>query len=120
MASLLEEVLAYKLNTLHNSKETIHRLRLDFNKYYENTAFAKKPIVSITKQDCEDFFSPLITTVRKKKDFDNIIEVANAIFDYAANRLEIIPINPIKKASLNRRILDKAIKGNEANIFKAS
>lgn len=109
LTSLLEEVLDYKLTTLHNSKETIHRLRLDFNKYYENTAFAKKPIVSITKQDCEDFFNPLITTDRKKKDFDNIIGVANAIFSYAVNRLEIIPCSPLSKATLNRKILDKGI-----------
>lgn len=109
LASLLEEVLDYKLNTLHNSKDTINRLRLDFNKYYKDTAFAKKSIVSITKQDCEDFFNPLITPDRKKKDFNNIIGVANAIFDYAVNRLEIIAVNPTKKAQLNRRILDKAI-----------
>lgn len=118
ISSLIEETLSYKQNTQKVSEETIKRIRLDYKKYYEHTSFSKKPIIKISAKDCEDFIQQYANANTKKKAFNNMLGVANAVFDYSIRRLEIITVNPMKKAVINRKILNSGItESDEARVY---
>ena len=109
ISSIFEETTKYRRDVLLNSEETINRVRNDYKKFYEGTEFANVPIKKITTENCEDFFNGMIRNGMKEQCFNNVIGVANCIFDYARRRLHIISVSPLEDAKLNRKLLKKGL-----------
>lgn len=109
ICGLIEETIQYKKEILLNDEETIKKFRLTYKKYYKGTNFEKKPIDKITSSDCEDFFNSIIKNGIKEKAFNEVIGVANAVFDYARRRINIISVSPLENSHINRKLLIRGL-----------
>lgn len=115
--SLYPEWLEHK--ALHtNSKGTIKKHNVDWNKYYKDTPITKVPIHTLRKLDLDEWAHRLVQErAMTKKQYTNMKTIMNQLMDYAVDR-EIIDINLSRRVRVaNKLFVPVRKKPSETQVY---
>lgn len=101
MRGLYPAWIEYK--TLHVTSSTIHRVKKDWKKHYENSEIVQRPIASLTKLEIDVWVHKMIRehSMNKHK-YGNFSLIIRQILDFAVDS-EIIESNPFLKVHVDKK-----------------